>query len=571
MRSKRHWLAFSLVSLTISGAAFALPAGGFRWPASKRAFSPSITPAYWMARPSAKLSSGGVVFGATAAPGREGLEVVDMSYDANGADGARLAVVFETPQGDRTVRPPLPDWLLLPLLRYARSDDQQVVTLFGRLEDRVEDAALVTEGYSIINYHPALENTLLGLRMIHADLLILSDFASELPRYRGEPFLGFGETAPDVAANSAAWGELQVLLVEPFQSYLITDFEQDIRYDVVGDALDISGAPFWHFWRFTVSAEDAQLAIDNANDFAEGQLALEYERDLSAVVQGSLPVEEFNTKYSRQNQIQRQNDLFDQSFSPELIEDLPEMSQAVSARVAELGGINPTIFQALLSTLRYSAFFRHVAAEQADIYADILAATSTLVPDPRINTPGAYQQQTEMVLTEEAFDFPPEPPDADGSGGAAGSGSGGTGGSGGFDAGGTGGAGGSDSSGSGGTGSGGPEATGGSESGGAGGIGGSGAGGTGGSGGFGSGGTGDVGGQGTGGDGGAGGRDAGAAGAAGGQDPDPPGDGPIAPGPSAEGCSCRSATSGDGWLGWSLVMGSIALLRWRRRHGALRT
>ncbi len=56
----------------------------------------------------------------------------------------------------------------------------------------------------IVRFHPALRDTLLGLRLMQLDMLIISEDAADLPKRNDEYVLGRGEVPPDLAANEAA-------------------------------------------------------------------------------------------------------------------------------------------------------------------------------------------------------------------------------------------------------------------------------------------------------------------------------------------------------------------------------
>lgn len=52
-----------------------------------------------------------------------------------------------------------------------------------------------------MNYHAALSDTLLGLRVLMGDPLIIEPDCADPPRQGDEYVLGEGEAAPDVAEN----------------------------------------------------------------------------------------------------------------------------------------------------------------------------------------------------------------------------------------------------------------------------------------------------------------------------------------------------------------------------------
>jgi hypothetical protein len=76
--------------------------------------------------------------------------------------------------------------MLIPIVNYANSDYNAVVSLFG--EKTTEDT------YDIV-YHPAFENTLLGIRLLQADIIFFDLGETwQLPKLEGQTILGAGET-----------------------------------------------------------------------------------------------------------------------------------------------------------------------------------------------------------------------------------------------------------------------------------------------------------------------------------------------------------------------------------------
>ena len=83
-----------------------------------------------------------------------------LEYTRDRPDGTRLSVTIE----GASLQQELADWLLIPIAQYADSEYDACVSLFG--PETNDDA------YDIV-YHDAFENTLLGMRLLQADILFL--------------------------------------------------------------------------------------------------------------------------------------------------------------------------------------------------------------------------------------------------------------------------------------------------------------------------------------------------------------------------------------------------------------
>ena len=239
-------------------------------------------------------ATGGVAFSAVA-KGRRG-EVIDhLQYDPSRPDGERLRVHIEHASGRIEVADAsIHDWQLVPLAHFAKSDEDGCVTLFGELQDAALQRTLQPDHY-IASYHPALENTLIGLRLLQADLLLLTEEAADLfrddapPRGSGEYFLGAGERAPNVAKNRrrhqevADWLEARQRRGQIFRSYVVGDSGQRVSFYTRRGDLVVRGEPAWLAWR----DNEARLAA----------LAAELEAEFLADTQ-RLSADDLATKYS---------------------------------------------------------------------------------------------------------------------------------------------------------------------------------------------------------------------------------------------------------------------------------
>ena len=195
--------------------------------------APSSGPLLQTLQDRASLSSysfvggvGGVAFGALAfaesgsSPGK-----IDLTYNSQESDGKRLLIQIDK----KLYHAPIYDWMLIPIARYADSQYNACVSLFGPRATK--------EIYDII-YHPALVNTLLGIRLLHADILFFDvNQTWQLPKYEGTVILGKGEVASQKLDYNSARSIQSVMRKEMFQSWLLTDVGIPVRIAFSGDTI----------------------------------------------------------------------------------------------------------------------------------------------------------------------------------------------------------------------------------------------------------------------------------------------------------------------------------------------
>lgn len=333
-------------------------------------------------------SVGGVAFGGVAT-GEDGWKAADLHYDASKADGQRLQVVLLSAKGERrSVSSSLMDWQMVPIARFAAAKQHSAFTLFGRLLDREDERKRLARGERIMNYHPALADTLVGLRIMQADILILLPAAADLPMDIKKHVLGNGEPNPDVGANLEALQQVRANLAkfgaQPFQSYVICDHQQEIRFNIgKGDTLQITGEPYWYCWRAKVRGPEFQDAQKKANQEANRLLREESKRDATV-----LSAAELRAKYTEKYQQERFRQLIDKELEP-ILQALPEYSKALTAEIRKAGGVNPTVYKNLTLTMQYAALFRHVQQEDAKAYEAFVSRLQNVAVHPEVKTPTA--------------------------------------------------------------------------------------------------------------------------------------------------------------------------------------
>jgi hypothetical protein len=260
------------------------------------------------------------------------------TYDYALPDGQRL-VLFADDQPWFTAN--LPDWQLAPIVHFADSPQTAVVTLFGELEDELTPEQENDVAY-VVAYHPALERTLLGLRLFQTDFMLLdSTLTGELPRFNNRYLLGPQESAPSASSwRPAAESLSQILEREKFTSYVICDQGAPVTFKPARDArqaknppvLNLTGGLRFHFWTAGPRV-----------------------------------------------QVQRGNVLLD-TFT---VEPVARLTDEIYASQQLLQQANPQVFLASVNTLRYAALFRYLKKQAAADWQAFVEQVDAGIPPER--------------------------------------------------------------------------------------------------------------------------------------------------------------------------------------------
>lgn len=340
---------------------------------------------------------GGIILGSVAEPANS-LDVLDVSYDATHTDGRRLAIKITTAEGGvETIYPTLFDWQMVPLAVLALDDSNAIVTLFGELEDPSQTNDARNQGHLIANVHPAVQDTLLGLRLIQADMLLLSnrsggnggsrlpieDIVCDLPSENGEYILDAGETPISLKANKANYVHIERQRDELFhkigmgRAYVIQDDPMGVHFSVSDKRLHFSGKPIWTYWRYHA---DSQEFLD--------QLAQNLPSQVLDRIRQVKPTPEIR----RHQAIAIYNKLWKEALNSDeatRLELMPEEESLVLSEAINLvEGANPIVYKALLNTMRYRAFFRYLFQQIPDEYLQFVRALPPLEAFRSVLTPG---------------------------------------------------------------------------------------------------------------------------------------------------------------------------------------
>ncbi len=370
---------------------------------------------------------GGVAFELEALPAESlNIQSISLFYDAGSEDGSRLIATIDS----QKIYIPLYDWQLIPIAHYADSPYYACFTYFGKLVDKQQEQNVRNKGGKIVNYHPALQNTLLGLRLMQSDLMLMYNECADLPKQNNVYILGKGESAPDVEQNRNGLNNILLTLQSiesdlqlKFRSYLISDYQQDIRFFYPKETLKISGHPFYYCWRYTYEGMSQQEQLQfqktvlstftNEMKDAENQLKIafnqkdwyiekllielnRYEESFAiyggGTVNDALKLKNDNDRRQFLNQFHTSSlhDLiFQLRYDMALHEPvyLKEYSERLSVDPAKLQAINPAVWNVTTNTMRYAAFFRYCKAHFPDQWQDFLNQIAGASVEPQVMTP----------------------------------------------------------------------------------------------------------------------------------------------------------------------------------------
>lgn len=341
---------------------------------------------------------GGIAFDGIAKPSKQDpIMQVEFNYVPYAKDGERLHAVF-TGKEKKTYREiiiPLYDWLLFPIVAFANSESYACFTSQGRLKDRELELKHIQRGNWILNYHAALENTLLGLRLAQADFFTVIPEACDLPKMKGQYLLGNGERPPNIKINNESWRAFQLAaqaIKKDYTAILISDFESPVIFSLKNDKIVFVGEPVWSYVHYSKNTMDSAEAMLRQEIIARRQ---EINRETTS---NGAPAE---SNFSKRVQVLK---LLLSEYTEERIENrlaqiidsFPAKSrqsilQPFSAQMTELIrrhlSVNASVYQALVTTMRYSAFFRWVKVTSPKSMQRLNSLARLSDTLKRINTP----------------------------------------------------------------------------------------------------------------------------------------------------------------------------------------
>lgn len=260
---------------------------------------------------------GGVAFHAVAKPDNTFYLApnFNISYIPYNEDGARLRIV----NGRDTVYPYLPDWQLVPIARFASSTHNSCVSLFGPKSNDI---------YFDITYHKAFQNTLMGMRLLQADMALMDVFThSELPQFGGRTILGKGEEIPNESVCQAAATRISNLTSQyEYQSWVLTD--NTVTFSINEGDIHFSGTPYYYFWK-DINQEKFLKLVDRGIYTTQDTL------NALALLKNVKPVE------------------------------VTGATNALKYQYWLLMQLNPAVYETALNTSQYASLFRYVKKTNA--------------------------------------------------------------------------------------------------------------------------------------------------------------------------------------------------------------
>jgi hypothetical protein len=311
------------------------------------------------------LKVGGVNFGETAVPSRalRG-KSIQLDYRSGRTDGERLAVIID----GSTYYPYIPDWQLKPIALFANSQYTAAVTWYG-LGKKMFD-------YHYVQFHPSFRDTLLGVRILHADMVLMApkDY-QKLPLWKGIRIRGEGESYFDQPPEYSL--PLESFMRNYIGSWLLDDVGTEPTFFIHSDKLYIHANPFYYFWRLykrTNQDEKIRAKIERDKHIAQ----LQY-------LQNEGPPFLTSQYYATVNRIN-----YLESIITGVIE-LREKTNDLRQRRNMLEKYNPDIYNAILQTSKFSSFFRYVQKNNYSNWENFLRKISNINIYPRVETPARYK------------------------------------------------------------------------------------------------------------------------------------------------------------------------------------
>lgn len=335
---------------------------------------------------------GGVAFEAVAIP-HKGIVVNDITYNGNLNDGNRLKILLTKNGKDIEVSTDIYDWALVPIANFSDSKYGSAMTLFGKLDDVNESQEILEKGGRVINYHQDFKNTLVGLRLFQADILIFQENSTDLFKENGKYILGNGEIAPNVLKNRKAFKSMSQWLTEQrkngmtYRSYVVGDLDQKVTFNVKNKKIVFQGKPYWTMWK---NEEQYDIDIRILEAFrVEKKLSLKEKSKLSSEEKLELLMSQYliSQNITSNEDLEKLSKRLD-SYTMEVpIQTLQEFSDLTSKKVYELNGINPAIYDTVEKVMHYSALFRHFKETHPKKFKIFLQSLKNVKVLPKVETP----------------------------------------------------------------------------------------------------------------------------------------------------------------------------------------
>ena len=310
-------------------------------------------------------NTGGVSFQAVASPAANlKNETVSLDFENN-----KLVVQI----GAKTFYPDLPVWQLAPIVSFVNSSYTVAVSQSGDTIGNKEAQC---------RFHPAFLDNLLGLRLFQADLLNLTDILWDLPIDNQRHYILAPSEQPfaPLQDSTAHRSIYEKLAAGDFTSFVLTDKDVNIVFDIDESGLKLTGHPYYYFTNTSVDTaninELRSQMVDYYNDietnakillknkYTEALNPRTHLSDLTAALNKLKQEKVFNpySIYSVEKSISAidsLNNLTDDQIGIKFqIRD--KYTESFKPYWSLLEKFSPLVYSAVDNTSQWSAFFRYV-------------------------------------------------------------------------------------------------------------------------------------------------------------------------------------------------------------------
>jgi hypothetical protein len=263
-----------------------------------------------------------------------------LDYRVGAPDGRRASI---STKGRRyAIR--LFDWQLQPIAEFADSDYTGVVTLFGDGPDK---------DFYYVNYHEAFINRLIGLRLLQADMILMDpQMLSQMPvEDNGTTEIGRGEVLSTNARRIAAAKHIKAIMSKSHvDSWVLTDIDVPLSVSLSHDSVVIDHRPYYYFWR----AEPSSFPVDQRLlDQLTGQ----------------------NHTYLSTKLL---NELLSSRHTSPTVSPQTDVTRAIDSKWGGFMAMNRPVYESVLNTSRYSAFFRALKGANAEQWRRFMTLISKI-------------------------------------------------------------------------------------------------------------------------------------------------------------------------------------------------
>jgi hypothetical protein len=223
---------------------------------------------------------GGVLFQATAIPAGNAVnQTVSLRYNPALEDGRRLTVTI----GNVGISPVLYDWQIIPVARYADSGYTACITLLGERTDAEMETHTLDSMY--LEVHPALSDTLIGFNLFLVDAMLIYPYRMwQITDSFSGTVRGYHDITPNKTKSALNMVRISSILEEPsypWHSYIYTDCETDITYNVTDGQLVFTGVPSYRFFRTDAENRTITMSHELNDAIIQRQIRI---RDINSTV-----------------------------------------------------------------------------------------------------------------------------------------------------------------------------------------------------------------------------------------------------------------------------------------------